>query len=300
MLFVCALVAGAGAGELLRHTTWARDAVGQLTGRGAFVGSARGTSFFQRDMTDPNALTTIIAENLRQSAADVAAPESEIAHQFDLLRDQFADDAAFHAALEKSRLTEQSLRDGIADHLAVRGWIEERIAPELGVTEAECRDVYRSNAAQSLQPKRYRAAHLFLAAPDGSPAELIAEKRSIAEGLAVRLLAGEAFADLAAEESEDEATKATGGDLGYFSAARVPPEFLAEIAKLAVGNTSPPFRSHLGFHIVQLTDTKPEHALTFEEARPEIAAAIANRKRATAVAQLASSASLPPPVSQRP
>ncbi len=49
---------------------------------------------------------------------------------------------------------------------------------------------------------------------------------------------------------------------------------------------SAPLQSHLGFHIVQLTGSKPPRRLAFEEAKSEIAQTLANEKRAGAVAQL--------------
>jgi parvulin-like peptidyl-prolyl isomerase len=98
---------------------------------------------------------------------------------------------------------------------------------------------------------------------------------------------GETLSALATEASEDEASKPRGGDLGYFSDTRVPPEFIAEIKKLRVGETSKPFRSHLGFHIAQVTETGAAHLLTFEEARPEISVALGNGRRANRVDQIA-------------
>ena len=52
------------------------------------------------------------------------------------------------------------------------------------------------------------------------------------KALSVRLAGGEDFATLAAQNSEDEATKLRGGDLGYFSADRMPPDFVEAAAKL--------------------------------------------------------------------
>jgi parvulin-like peptidyl-prolyl isomerase len=92
---------------------------------------------------------------------------------------------------------------------------------------------------------------------------------------------------LALEASEDEASKSRGGDLGYVSEGRIPAEFVAEVRKLRVGETSKPFRSRLGFHVAQLTEIKPSRVLTFAEARGEIAAAIANERRAAGVARIA-------------
>ena len=118
-------------------------------------------------------------------------------------------------------------------------------------------------------------------------------KLSFIEGFSVRLLAGEKLPDLIAEGSEDEATKLRGGDLSFFSAARMAPEFIDEIKKLQIGETSGPLRSHLGYHIVQLIETKPEREITYDEARPEIALALANERRALAVAALRERLSAP-------
>ncbi|HEY2614608.1 MAG TPA: peptidylprolyl isomerase, partial [Chthoniobacterales bacterium] len=51
--------------------------------------------------------------------------------------------------------------------------------------------------------------------------------------------------------------------------------------KLRPGETSEPFRSHLGFHLIRLTDRKAPHLLEFQEARPEILLAIVNQRRAS-------------------
>jgi parvulin-like peptidyl-prolyl isomerase len=148
------------------------------------------------------------------------------------------------------------------------------------------RQAYDTNASRFEQPLRYRVSHIFRAAPDGYPDDVIASKRSEIQGLSVRILAGENFDDLVAEGSEDEATKSIGGDLGYFSASRMPPEFMEQLEKMRVGEISAPLRSHLGFHIVKLTEIKAARALSFEETQSEIALGQANEKRTAAVTRL--------------
>ncbi len=107
------------------------------------------------------------------------------------------------------------------------------------------------------------------------------------DALAKRLRAGETLAQLAAEASEDEATKSRGGDLGFFSSARMPADFFAEVEKLAIGQRSRPFRSHLGFHIVEVTAIRPARVLGFDEARGDILLALANERRALIAKRLA-------------
>jgi peptidyl-prolyl cis-trans isomerase C len=115
---------------------------------------------------------------------------------------------------------------------------------------------------------------------------VIEAKRLLIGTLAQRMAPGEPFAALVAEFSEDEATKKRCGDLGYFAETRMLPEVFATVRSLRPGETTAPVRSRLGFHIIRLTERLPARQLTFEEARPEIAALIANEERAKAIAGL--------------
>ena len=91
---------------------------------------------------------------------------------------------------------------------------------------------------------------------------------------------------MTAENSEDEATKLRGGDLGYFSAARMPPDFVEAALKLHPGEISKPIRTRLGFHILKSIDVQPARQKTFDEARSDIAIELANQKRTSAVQKL--------------
>ena len=268
MLFLLAVaaLAGAAASEAIYRSSTARALIAQLFGIESEAAS--------------------VATRLRAASQMEPVSVEEIERELGLLRAQFGDDNDFQQALTASHLSLGQIQAEIADDLRGRRWIEKQITPQLETTPVEARNFYKEHAAQFLQPQRYRVSHLFLAAPDGSTPEIVAAKQSAIQGLGVRLLAGESLGQLIAEASEDEATKTRAGNLGYFAAARMLPEFVAEVEKLQIGSISGPMRSHLGFHIVQLTDAKPPSKLTFEQAQPEIARELTNRKRATAVAQL--------------
>jgi parvulin-like peptidyl-prolyl isomerase len=67
----------------------------------------------------------------------------------------------------------------------------------------------------------------------------------------------------------------------------MPAEFFAEVEKLAVGQRSNPFRSHLGFHIVEVAEIRPARMLSFADAQGEILLTLANERRALIVERLA-------------
>lgn len=288
VLLVLACVAGLACAELLSRLPAFRSAAGNLFGRGELVAIVDGAGVYESDLpgssNDPRG--PAIAANLMRAASDEEVDEEEIERELNLLRAQFPNENAFAQTLEASGLSDATLRDAVAANLRGRQWLEKQIPPQLNVSEAESRKFYDANAARFAQPQRYRASHVFLAAPEGTAPEIVEAKQSAIQGIAMRILAGEDFATVAAEASEDEATKNRGGDLAPFAASRMAAEFITELEKLQVGEISPPIRSPLGFHVAQLTNVWAPRQLTFEEARAEIVAELLNQQRAAAVTAL--------------
>ncbi len=66
-----------------------------------------------------------------------------------------------------------------------------------------------------------------------------------------RILAGATFESVAKQVSEDPSAKRNGGDLGYFSAFKMVYPFEDAAYKTKVGETSKPFKTRFGYHIVQ-------------------------------------------------
>ena len=67
----------------------------------------------------------------------------------------------------------------------------------------------------------------------------------------------------------------------------MPSDFFTEVEKLAAGERGKPFRSHLGFHIVEVAEVRPTRVLPFEEARGEVVLALAKERRALIAERLA-------------
>ena len=80
-----------------------------------------------------------------------------------------------------------------------------------------------------------------------------------------------AFAKLAMEKSNDPGSKAKGGDLGWFDARRMVPEFGAALGKLEKGKfTQEPVKSQFGYHVILLEDTRPIEPPPMESVKPQI------------------------------
>jgi hypothetical protein len=252
------------------------------------MGDRNGVYEKDQDTDDLSTASDLVAtENLRRAARNEAPDTVRLDGELSLLSAQFGEESEFLRRAQSNGVSIASLRERIAGQLCSLQWLEKQINPATGPTEKECREFYETHHALFTQPVRFRASHLFLAAPVDTPPEVVESKRQTIEALAVRLQRGETLAQLAAEASEDEATKSRGGDLGFFSSARMPADFVGEVEKLAPGRRSNPFRSHLGFHIVEVTEIKPARVLSFDEARGEILLALGNERRALIANRLA-------------
>lgn len=301
-LTVAALASGVVAGACLPRWPVMQDWAGRLSGRGKLVAFVHGVGFYDADVdaeftyaekrgAEPASRVAVVREliakkNLEFESANEAIDSAEVQRQFDLLYDQFADPNRWTKAMNESGLSERDLRASLRQALQARQFLEKKIAGDLRKDDSAIEQYFREHAEEFSQPARFRASHLFLAAPVGSPADLIESKRLQIEALDKRLAAGEDFAQLVAAASEDEATKNKGGDLGWYSIWRMPPDFFQPVAKLKVGETTRPLHTSLGFHIVRLTDQHPSGALGFADAQTQIADHLQDEKRARAVAAI--------------
>jgi peptidyl-prolyl cis-trans isomerase SurA len=79
-----------------------------------------------------------------------------------------------------------------------------------------------------------------------------AETKRLAERIYDRVIAGEDFSELAKDFSEDPGTALNGGDLNWIDPSALVPEFRAVMAKTESGETSQPFKTSYGWHVLQV------------------------------------------------
>lgn len=105
--------------------------------------------------------------------------------------------------------------------------------------------------------EQVRVSHiLVLIKSDATPADTLAAWNKIMAARK-RAVAGEDFAELAKEYSEEPSAKSTGGDLGYFSVMEMVYPFETAAYQTKVGEISPVVKTRFGYHIIKAVDHRP-------------------------------------------
>ena len=99
---------------------------------------------------------------------------------------------------------------------------------------------------------------------------ILSRTREEAETVMGVLGTGAAFEAVAAESSIDEATRFSGGDLGYRTLDVLPETFRNALRDKPAGSTVGPFQTEGGWAVVRVEDRRRETPPTLEQARPQI------------------------------
>ncbi len=146
---------------------------------------------------------------------------------------------------------------------------------------ARVQKFYDENRARYDQKRKVRVQHVLArVAPDGDDA---AARKKIEEAQA-RVKKGEDFAKVAAVLSDDENTKARGGDLGFVSEGLFDEAFAKAALALEPGQVSEPVRSASGWHLVKAEEVVPARQIPLDAARLDIAKELIAQDRARKLA----------------
>lgn len=130
---------------------------------------------------------------------------------------------------------------------------------------------YNENISKFVKEAEIKASHILVKRPaNAGEAELKAAKDK-AQKILDRLKNNEDFAEVAKAESDDTGSKATGGDLGFFTAGMMVEEFSNAAFALKPGELSGIVESPFGFHIIKQTESRPKTEKKLEDASLEIA-----------------------------
>lgn len=199
----------------------------------------------------------IVAEAKRQG---ITVSSAEVERQVDQAiadaRQRLGSDEAFRAQLLKENLTEDKLRDKyrteIERQLMAQRLVAKSLPPrEIPQTEAEAYFKQYPDKFPKMPAQLRLSVIQIPVTPDS--AALAAGKKDILAARK-RIMAGEKFAKVATDVSQDPGSAKSGGDLGYFTRGTMDPMFEDAAFSLKPNVVSDPVQSTFGWHLIEVLD----------------------------------------------
>jgi peptidyl-prolyl cis-trans isomerase D len=161
---------------------------------------------------------------------------------------------AYYAENEARYLTDESVD---LDYIELT--IDQFLQP---VDEQLILEAYQLEKENAQYRSEYRVSHILFEAGD--------EQQQRVEEARGRLAAGEDFAAVAGDLSDDVGSAASGGDLGYTSGDAFPEEMELAISALEPGVISEPVTTEAGVHLLLVTDRREGNPPELEEVRQRL------------------------------
>ena len=212
-------------------------------------------------------VATVNGQPVTETDLEIAI--SDLEQQFAQLPAEQRRAAALSAVIEIRLLAAEAESKGLAegDEFARRmdmlrqralhsAYIEQEVAAL--VTDEAVRARYDEEIAKIPASEEVRARHILV------------ETEEEATAIIKQLDEGGDFEAIAKEKSTDGAA-AQGGDLGYFGAGQMVPEFEQAAFAMEVGaHSAEPVKSQFGFHVIKLEDKRAKQPPAYEQVSDQL------------------------------
>ena len=252
---------------------------------------------------------TLLNEEIEKRGIKVSNEEVEAAVKE--IIDKLGSKEQLDALLKQNGISNSQFKKDLKEEVKMR-----KLAKDLGstkVSDAEAKKFYNENIDKFKHPDKVRAAHILISVDSKEIEEVIKsdpnnknlDEKTIKAKVNEEIKAKEAkanqilaeakkdptqFAKLAKENSEDTATANKGGDLGFFAAKEMVPEF-AKAAFSMKPNTisNKPVKTQFGYHIIMVTDRSAAGQDPFEKVQGNIKTYLENQKQVELIDKLTES-----------
>jgi peptidyl-prolyl cis-trans isomerase C len=146
-------------------------------------------------------------------------------------------------------------------------------------TDADLHAEY-DTAIAAMDKSEYHARHILVATKEQGEAAI------------KKIKGGAKFEDVAKAESTDS-SKASGGDLGWFTLSRMAKPFGDAVKTLKKGEITPePIQTQFGWHVIKLEDTRESPPPPFEQVKQQVGSGLVQKKLAAYVETLKKNAKI--------
>ena len=211
----------------------------------------------------------LIVQAAGESKLEVSAKEVQSALE-EIKKQNNLDDNQLAEALRMQGYTMSSYRSDVRRQILRMRATNMLVRPRVTVTDDDVRARYDAMSRRSAAVKRIKLRHILVGLPEKPTETQIAEAKRKATDLMDKVRAGADFARLAADHSDDEKTKFSGGELGWIERGSIDTEWEVIVFAMNKGEVRGPITGPSGLHVFQVTEVERNQQKPFAQMKEQL------------------------------
>lgn len=234
---------------------------------------------------------------LKQQAqkAKIKATKREVEEGIKQVKKRFPTEDEFQAEMRREGMTQPQFEKRIEEQLMVMKLIElevkAKVAPpaddevkafygqiqqkmdgkELGLDKKDEEEIGTlAKYLAKLTAEQVRARHILVAVDKNASMDTKSAALKKIKKIQQELKAGGDFDELAEKYSDDPGSRNRGGDLGFFAAEDMVPEFAKAAFALNVGQISDPVQTDFGYHVIKVEEKRAARKLSYDDVKNDL------------------------------
>jgi peptidyl-prolyl cis-trans isomerase C len=195
----------------------------------------------------------------------IKVDKKKIDEELSVIKKRFPGENEYKKALSTMKISEDDIKKEIRKKLAINALIDTKITQKIVIADEESKTFYDDNPNLFKQPEQVRAGHILIKVEAGADKQKKAEAMRKIKEVQKKLKGGQDFAVLAKEYSQDDASSANGGDLGYFTRGQMIKPLEDTAFGMQPNQVSDIVETQSGYHLIKVYDKKPGKILAYDE-----------------------------------
>ncbi|HEY8568938.1 peptidylprolyl isomerase [Microbulbifer sp.] len=222
------------------------------------------------DILRRQVLEQLVIERLQLqmgARAGVTIPEDELDQAIARVQQNMGmSPAEFQQKLDADGISNNAFRQQIRQELIIRRVEQGSVARRIQITDQDINNFLRSKEGEFWKSPQYQLGHILIPVGSSAPAEEVAAARAKAEAVYEKASKGDDFRALAISNSAGQ-NALQGGDLGWRKTVELPTLFADALDGVKVGETTKPFRSDAGFHLLKIHEQRGAQEQVVEQTK---------------------------------
>ena len=201
---------------------------------------------------------------LRVEPKEIQAALDEIKKQNNL------DDAGLEQALAMQGYSVSGYKKDVERQIVRMRATNILVRPRVTITDEDVRARFDEMNRRSSAVGKVYLKHIVVGLPQSPSDRQVAEAKQRATAIMEQARSGKDFSDLAREVSDDKATAASGGDLGWIERGDLDSEWEVVVFAMDKGEVRGPINGPSGLHVFYVADVEKNERKGFEQVKDKI------------------------------